>query len=132
MNESESEKRLSKFENIQILLHEYDTLRNEIIGRTRDGFNLFAITAALLFGALSLFYGTAGVWPAVAVAVLGVGVFFFAAHETIFRINLAATRIRELETRVNNLAEEQLLSWEAKSGAASHGWFIQGWRHQKP
>ncbi|HXH37721.1 MAG TPA: hypothetical protein VNN08_03760 [Thermoanaerobaculia bacterium] len=132
MNESESERKLSKFEYIQILLHEYDTLRNEIIGRTRDGFNLIAITAALLFGALSLFYGPAGAWPAIAVAVLSVGVFFFAAHETFFRISLAATRIRELETRVNSLAGERLLSWEAESGAAGHGWFIQGWRHQKP
>ena len=132
MHESDGEMGLSKFERIQILLREYDSLRNEIIGRTRDGFNLFAITGALFVGTLSLAYGTAGAWPAAVLAVLGVGTFIFAARETTYRIFQAAARVRELEARVNDLAGERLLSWETDNGGATHGWFMQAWRQQRP
>jgi hypothetical protein len=121
MNEEESDR--SRFEQIQILLHEYDTLRNEIIGRTRDGFTLFSITVALFVGAISLLYGAAGGWPAAATAILGAIAFNIALAETTKGIAAISTWLCQLEARVNALAGEPLLSWETENSVVKKGWF---------
>ena len=118
----------SQFQKIEILLHEYDTLRDEIGGRTRDGFNMFAITSALFVGALSLLYGKAGTVVVVIVGILGAIAFAVAARETFYRIARAAERLREIEGDVNERVGEKLLVWETQWGAATRGWFLEAWR----
>jgi hypothetical protein len=120
----EEESNCSRFEQIQILLHEYDTLRNEIIGRTRDGFTLFSITGAMVVGALTLLYGKAPAWPAVAtIAGLGAVAFSLAWAETVKGIEAISAWLCHLEARVNALAGEPLLSWETENRVANKGWF---------
>jgi hypothetical protein len=119
---------LSQFsepQKIEILLHEYDALRNEIDGRTRDGFNLFGTVGALFIGALTLIYNKVGfVWFLI-VAIGGLITFAVATRETFFRIRRAAERLREIEGLVNSRIGEELLVWERRYGGAGHGWFLQ-------
>jgi len=119
---------LTVFEKIQILMHEYDGLRDEIGGRTRDGFNLFSICGVLFVGGLSFLYGAAGMWPALATGVFGLIAFVIATRATIYRIGRAAARLREIEATVNDLAGEPLLEWETKWGLRGAAWSSDVWR----
>jgi hypothetical protein len=115
----------SESQKIEILLHEYDALRNEIDGRTRDGFNLFGTVGALFIGALTLVYNKVGsVWFFI-VAAGGLITFVVATRETFFRIRRAAERLRQIEELVNSRIGEDLLVWETRFGAAGRGWFLQ-------
>lgn len=97
---------------IEILLKEYDTLRQEIISRTN---NRFAITG--FFGAVALFAvtkeGLDAFWKcAISVASL---VFLLALWLWIkFLIDLCAQRIAKIERRINELAGDTLLEWETE------------------
>jgi hypothetical protein len=119
----------SAIQQIQILLHEYDTLRNEIIGRTRDGFTLFSVSAALFLGGLSLLYGAAGVRPAVATAVIGSIAFIIGRRVTVSGIETISAWLIELEARINELAGERLLSWETENSMLMKGWFNRAFRY---
>lgn len=103
-------------EKIQILLHEYDSVRNHIISRTSTAVQVIAIgMGALLVG---LPQSSANPWvTATAIA------FVVVATLTILWI-LAADLIAEsrhvasLEAIINDLSGEMLLSWETKQGVA--------------
>lgn len=122
---------VTESQKIDILLHEYDALRDEIGGRTRDGFNLFAITVALAVG-LTLLYSNAHAILVLCIGVLGGLVFAVAAKETFFRIGRAAERLRQIEASINERAGERILVWESDWGAAKRGWFREAWRSTTP
>jgi hypothetical protein len=112
---------------VEILLHEYDALRSEIVGRTNDGFNLLAVAGGLFGIALSLAPGSCRFW---ALAVIGLVVFEVARRETFYRIGRAAERLRQIEADINKRVGEEkpLLVWETDWGAADRGWFLEAFR----
>ncbi len=107
-------------EKIHIMLHEYDTLRQEILARTGHGFQI-AIAAVALFVFIML-RGTWGTqfWLAIAavLTLVAIGSWF-----TLRDINKAATNIRRIEQEINGRVGEQLLVWEKQWGAATTGFF---------
>src|SRR6266849_10226121 len=109
---------LSAKEQIDILLKEYDTLRQEIIARTSQGFQVLGF-GVLLYTALVAWFGAHSVdrtfWVLLIIFVLTIAVVSLMAHRD---INMAARRISEIELHVNNLAGATLLQWETKYGAA--------------
>jgi hypothetical protein len=107
---------------IQILLAEYNTLRNELIARTGYGFQIGAAIAAIITWLLQQSL-TAGSFLGF-VFVIG-GTLLFA------RINVrdwakAAAEVRDLEHEINSRAGEHLLSHERLSGAAGRMGFLSG------
>jgi hypothetical protein len=101
---------------IQILLHEYDSLRSEIINRTGFGFQLGAIGLA----ALALLISQRGLklWIG-----LVVGIILFGSG---IALNLRAiqklhVRLERIEKNINVHTGQDLLEWETRWGA---GWAI--------
>jgi hypothetical protein len=110
---------MAQINNIQILLHEYDTLREEILTRSSHGIQLFGV-AIVLFVWLIIrdkFDRRLLIACTIIICLLGVGGW------TINRdISKAASRLRELEKDINNRAGEKLLIWETKWGGAVTGY----------
>jgi len=112
MNEPIGEK-----EKLTILLQEYSSLRQEIINRMNNGFQLLAVIAVLL--TLTLQGGSRlKVW--VGLSAIGI-VFLIGGWMTFGNINKAASRLRELERDINARAGEKLLIWESEHGGARTG-----------
>jgi hypothetical protein len=110
---------LKEWEKIQILLHEYDTLRTEIINRTGFGFQLTAIGVAFL-GVMITQGRSIVFWCAL---VVGLAVMALSSWWNVRDIWKAAERLRELERDINKRAREDLLQYESFWGAAAAGWF---------
>jgi ABC-type uncharacterized transport system permease subunit len=111
---------ISTEEKIKILLHEYATLRQEIIARTGHGFQLMSVGSVLLAWVIITQTRASLFWPALAIAVT---VFLVAAWFTLRDIRKAATRIQELEKDINRRAGEELLVWESKWGGVVTGFW---------
>lgn len=112
----------SQKDKIQILLAEYNTLRNELIARTGYGFQIGAAIAAIVTWLLQ--------WPFSAASFLG---FLIVVGGTLIfaRVNVrdwekAAAEVRELEHEINSRAGEHLLTHERLSGAAGRMGFLSG------
>jgi hypothetical protein len=112
----------SEEERVKVLLHEYATLRNEILTRTTHLYQLIAVGTVLFVWIMGQPL-TARSW-----VVLGVGVFLIAFfYRLISRdIEKAARRLRELEEDINHRAGETLLVWERKWGGAVVGHWGRG------
>ena len=96
---------------IDVLLHEYDTLRAEILARANSRFQLlgFAGVVVALLGAthnITLII-IVSVALAVAAVVIWIGFHLY--------INKCAARLMEIEARVNALFPEDVLVWESRS-----------------
>ncbi len=113
---------------ISILFKEYDALRSEIQGRTNNGYQLWAIGAAVLTWLVSRPIDSK-FWILLALFVL----VFSIASWTAFRdINKASVRLRELENQINALAGQHLLEWESRWGSAVRGYFRWGGPSKRP
>lgn len=119
MNSSNTDT-LSNKEKVQILLHEYTTLRQEIIARTTHGFQLIAAGAVVLVWALTKPEIDGRFWFGVAVAI---SVILISSAMAFRDIGKAAERLRELENDINRRAGEQLLVWETYWGGAVTGFW---------
>lgn len=106
---------------VQILLHEYDTLRTEVIHRINNVYQLLAFVVALIgvLGALvsNLYMGassSAKVGPRglIFIAFVSLPVIWLCANLISQDLNRIASRLRELENEINERAGEQLLKWE--------------------
>src|SRR3954454_23500162 len=101
-------KALEQKDKIEILLHEYDSLRDEIMQRSNQMFQLIAIGSAALTWLLSQAIDakalTFTVFSAAVVAVLG----WMMRRD----INKSASRLRGIEREANERAGEELLRWE--------------------
>lgn len=107
---------------IEILLKEYDTLRAEIIARATGGYAFWGFAAAAVAWAFSKEAPTG--WKIV-VSCVGL-ILAFAVMTAVNWSNIAraATRVGEIERRVNELADEELLQWE-------HRWGCVKWWRQR-
>jgi hypothetical protein len=104
---------------IQVLLHEYDTLRNEILVRSNHGLLLFLAIASLFLWLVVRGRCERRLLVASSIVVCALAV----SGWTIYRdISKAASRLRELETEINHRAGEPLLIWETKWGGAVTGY----------
>jgi len=97
-------------EKITILLHEYDTLRQEIVNRMNNGFQTVVVGAALFVWAIKAELDCR-FWIGASLALLTLAI---AAWVTSRNIRQAAKRIREIEADVNSRAGERLLVWQAR------------------
>ena len=110
---------LTAKDKITILLSEYSTLRAEIIARTTQGFQLLAVSGALLIW-VSARQIDIRFWV---VCSVGTVVVACASFFTIRDTKKAATRLCELEKDINNRAGEELLVWETVWGGANTGFW---------
>jgi hypothetical protein len=106
---------LTQKDRIQILLAEYNALRNEIVARTGYGFQT---AAAALVGVTFLFNSKFNdqpwyFWPAVLGVAICIGLAIFVNTRDLKR---AASRLIEIEHEVNSRAGEHLLIWEKLGG----------------
>ena len=108
---------LTERDKIQVLLHEYDTLRTEGIYRNSAMFQLIGV-GALLF-CLLMQQGITYRWfvsLAVFLAVMFVFSYFLGSD-----ITRSARRVRELERDINARAGEELLVWENRWSRGATG-----------
>jgi hypothetical protein len=96
-------------EKLTVLLAEYATLRAEIIQRYNSGFQLLAISVP----SLVLINSVSGLakWyiPALAIAAIAI-----AAYIILTGIHRISIHLQSLESRINTLAEDELMSWETR------------------
>lgn len=106
--------RFSEPEKIAILLHEYDALKAEINGRTRDGFQLCSIIGALYLGAVGLLYSHVALWWFIIIAAGGAITLAWGTRQTFYWIGRAAKRLLEIEGQVKDSVGPGLLVWETR------------------
>lgn len=112
-----SQSTLEAKEQIQVLLAEYATLRNEVAHRTNNIFQLYPVGAAIF----TFIMGQKLDWLfgiALLASALIIGVSTIIAQRD---VQIAASRIREIELMVNSLAGEKFLEWETRWGSSSTG-----------
>lgn len=111
-------------EKVRILLQEYIALRNEILTRTSNLYQLLTVCGALFVWVMTQ-SSSDHFWVAL-FSELIVFLFFF---KLISRdIDKAAKRLRQLEHGINRRAGETLLVWETRWGGAVTG----HWGHGTP
>ncbi len=106
-------------EKLTVLLKEYDSLRAEVLARTNHIYQLFAIAGGAATWLLSRSID-GRFW----LLMCGLATVVLAGWWTSVRdIKKCATRIGELETKVNELVGEDLLQWEKYFGGEATGFF---------
>lgn len=108
---------LNAKDKVQVLLHEYDTLRTEIIHRTNHMYQLLGIGSAILAWLASRPVD-ARFWILLVLSLGAISLFSWFMHRDISK---AAERLRQLEQDVNRRAGEELLVWERRWGGAVTG-----------
>jgi hypothetical protein len=103
--------------NIDVLLHEYDALRAEILARANSRFQLLGLAGVIgaLLGAKNL-HGYDILW--ISLALLGVAALIW----IVFRmyINRCAARVSQIEIEINQAIDHTTLKWE--SHPLPHSW----------
>ncbi|MGA2542308.1 MAG: hypothetical protein ABSG78_12205 [Verrucomicrobiota bacterium] len=107
----------SEKDKISILLHEYDTLRQEILARTNHGWQLIAVGAALFVWLIQA-KPDSNFWVGFVAVVLAI---LLGAWTTFGNIAKVAKRVEELEREINFRAGEELLVWEMRHGGGLTG-----------
>lgn len=111
---------------IQILLHEYDTLRSENVARYSGVLQITGIGAAALLILLGISSGDAANEMSgitVAFLVFGIAVYLYAIGLNLRDTIVVGRRIAALETIINRRAGENLLEWESRWGGAKAGFW---------
>jgi len=103
-------------ERIQILLHEYDSVRNHIISRTSTAVQVIAIgIGAFLVGVPQSSASPCATAAAIAfVVVVTLTILWILAADLIAE----SRHVASLEAIINDLSGETLLSWETTQGVA--------------
>jgi len=96
---------------IEVLLHEYDSLRDEVLSRISARFQLlgYLSIAATLLGVSSISNG----WHWVPVVVITVAVLIALWLYLGFAVRRCAVRLREIEEEVNDILHRKVLRWES-------------------
>lgn len=110
---------LSDFERIEILLHEYDSLRDEIQERIGHVYQVVIICAVLATWLLGRNMD-GRFWAGATLLILLITAFGWFNGEDIKR---AAAQLREIEQHINHLTGEDLLTWETQYGGAIAGYW---------
>jgi len=113
---------------VEILLHEYDTLRDEVVQRYNAIQQQISIFVLMIIGTLTIlstYSEQRWGWSLFLYLLLALGlcVFAFALRINHLDIQKINTRLRELEADINQLAGEQLLKWETYWSGAVTGYF---------
>ena len=106
---------------IEILFKEYDTLRNEIVARTNNGYQLLTIGGVLsagLIGWLSQHRFDRTLWLVLSIFAV---VLLVSAALLVGDIRMLGLRLQELESEINKLAGAELLKWERTWGGGVLG-----------
>ena len=109
----------SDFERVEVLLHEYDSLRDEIqqrIAHVFQGVIICAVLATWLLGRTM----DGRFWVGATFMLLLIAAFGWFNGEDIKR---AAAQLRAIEHHVNTLIGEDLLTWETQYGGAIAGYW---------
>ncbi len=114
-NLKEFKSRLKDPEKVQVLLHEYDSLRTEITHRTNNMYQVAAIGGAVFVWFVSRPINI-GSLVSLTVSAIILFLFFWFIRKDTYK---AAKRLRQLEKDINRRAGEELLLWETKYGAAT-------------
>lgn len=110
---------MTPMDHVNILLEEYRTLRAEIVARTTNGYQLLTLVGGL---PAALFLWINWKDPATLPATFWIVVFILGAAFVLLSfalyrdIILVARRLRELESKINDLAGTKLLEWETRGG----------------
>jgi len=107
---------------VKILLHEYATLRSEILTRTSNLYQLIAVGAALFVWVMGQPLSVR-FWVALVATLVVLASFCWLITRDIHK---AAKRLRELEKDINCRAGETLLVWETRWGGAVTGYWGRG------
>ncbi len=107
-------------EKVDIIMHEYETLRTEIMNRCKNRQTMLAFLGAIAAFVLTRpdILPESKIWIAVGGFIF---VFFFWCFDG-FLIGCCSSRVHEIERRVNELAGEKLLVWETQN------MFAKKWR----
>ena len=109
----------SDFERVQVLLHEYDSLRDEIQQRIAHVYQVVIICAVLATWLLGRNLD-GRFWAGAALLLLLIAAFGWFNGEDIER---AAAQLRGIEQHINHLTGEELLTWETHYGGAIAGYW---------
>lgn len=118
---------------IAVILHEYDTLRDELLDRNDSVFQATITYAAVVIGLIAAWEKlplTAAIVltcaSSIAFAIILVGI--------VRDFGRVVLRVREIEADINNRAGERLLEWETLWGAGPFGAnpFTKLGRRRKP
>ena len=107
---------IKDFQKAQILLHEYNTLRAEVLSRYVAQFQSGGVASIVLLGIFTLFANIGFSFWFLGLVVLDLALFGAVLIWIDIDIAKAAGRLREIETQVNALAGETLLRWENQYG----------------
>jgi len=107
---------LSQFEKIQIILHEYDTLRNELHQRYAAIFQSISVLAVVFIGLVTVLTERGFRWSLLALLSGSVVLFLIIILVINYDTWKAATRLREIESDINSRSGERLLRWETGFG----------------
>jgi hypothetical protein len=109
----------SDYERVQVLLHEYDSLRDEIQQRIAHVYQVVIICAVLATWLLGRTMD-GRFWVGATFMLLLIAAFGWFNGEDIKR---AAAQLRGLEEHINLLSGEDLLTWETHYGGAIAGYW---------
>jgi hypothetical protein len=102
---------------VTIILHEYNTLRNEIIQKSNAILQAAALTAAICLGIITALITTKSEWHYSFLALLPLCMYFIFTRYYIDKpIGWMASRLRDIEDFVNGKAGQELLVWEHRYG----------------
>ncbi len=107
---------LSQADKIQILLHEYDTLRNELLQRYAASFQAIGVFALVLTGLVTVIATNGINKTLIALLCSSTIIFLFVMLWIDYDTFKGAKRLREIEADVNARAGETLLKWETEWG----------------
>ena len=107
----------SNWEQISVLLHEYDTLRTDVLARNANFVNLGTATLAAVVGIVAIYYTTRVSAHLLLLCFLVVGAFAWFSYRSIhLAIKEMSEQLRGLELQINVLANAKLLTWERCHG----------------
>jgi hypothetical protein len=115
---------MSTTDKVQALLFEYNSLRTEIMQRNSVFTQYCVISVPATLAATTLVY-TAFPPAGVILFLIICSLLYFVFRLIEFDTLAAATRVRELEAMINEMARETLLNWET-----SHGLYEVGYSHR--
>jgi hypothetical protein len=119
---------MTESEKISVIMHEYDTLRDEIVQRNNSTQQQIYIGVGVLLGTITLYLGGHLDGPKMAFLcgflIIAISVFCYAMWSAYRDIHKNAARLREIEEDVNARAGEELLRWERYWGGAVTGFFF--------
>jgi hypothetical protein len=121
---------------IEILMKEYDTLRQEILSRINNRFLMLGLIGTFLGFALfadnSLLRSYIfGISSRGIVVVIGIVILVATWMWLGYLVGVLAARVSAIEQRVNELAGDELLEWETRHGWGRWGRYV-GARKREP